>query len=127
MATPRPGSRVRGSSTGRPVMAALDLLGRRWSLRILWELRAGPVGFRLLRERCDEMSTSVLRQRLVELVEAGLVEQDGDQQYRLTAVGTDLGTALEPLTSWAERWASGGNARPAEPQVSVPRPAASTF
>ena len=30
---------VRGSRTGRPVMALLDLLGRRWSLRIIWELR----------------------------------------------------------------------------------------
>jgi DNA-binding HxlR family transcriptional regulator len=31
--------RVRGSRTGRPVMALLDLLGRRWTLRIVWELR----------------------------------------------------------------------------------------
>ena len=30
---------VRGSRTGRPIMALLDLLGRRWTLRILWELR----------------------------------------------------------------------------------------
>ena len=30
---------VRGSRTGRPIMALLDLLGRRWSLRIIWELR----------------------------------------------------------------------------------------
>ena len=30
---------VRGSRSGRPIMALLDLLGRRWTLRILWELR----------------------------------------------------------------------------------------
>ena len=30
---------VRGSRTGRPIMALLDLLGRRWTLRIIWELR----------------------------------------------------------------------------------------
>ena len=35
---------VRGSRTGRPVMALLDLLGRRWTLRIVWELRDGPLG-----------------------------------------------------------------------------------
>ena len=29
---------VRGSRTGRRIMALLDLLGRRWTLRILWEL-----------------------------------------------------------------------------------------
>ena len=50
MPTPRPGARVRGSRSGRPIMAALDLLGRRWALRILWELRAGALPFRALRE-----------------------------------------------------------------------------
>ena len=48
-------------------MAALDLLGRRWALRLLWELRGGPVGARALRERCDGMSSSVLYERLTEL------------------------------------------------------------
>ena len=50
MSTPKPGTRVRGSRTGRPIMAALDLLGRRWALRILWELRAGALSFRALPE-----------------------------------------------------------------------------
>jgi hypothetical protein len=48
---PRPGRPVLGSTTGRPVMAALDLFGRRWTLRVLWELRDGAVGFRLLQQR----------------------------------------------------------------------------
>jgi DNA-binding HxlR family transcriptional regulator len=51
------------------------------------------------------MSTSVLRQRLVELGDAGLVEQDGEQRYRLTEIGADLGVALRPLLQWSERWA----------------------
>ena len=38
-----PGQPVRGSASGRPIMALLDLLGRRWALRILWELRDGPL------------------------------------------------------------------------------------
>jgi DNA-binding HxlR family transcriptional regulator len=83
-------------------MVALDLLGRRWSLRILWELRDGPLGFRDLQARCDGMSSSVLRKRLVELVDAGLVEQD--DVYALTSIGRDLGTAIDPLTRWANRW-----------------------
>jgi len=41
---PRPGRPVRGSRTGRPIMALLDLLGRRWVLRILWELREAGYG-----------------------------------------------------------------------------------
>jgi DNA-binding HxlR family transcriptional regulator len=87
-------------------MAALDLLGRRWSLRVLWELRDGPVGARDLRYRCDGMSPSVLYQRLGELAAAGLVEQIADQRYELTDIGRSLGTALEPLDRWSRRWAS---------------------
>ena len=86
-------------------MVALDLLGRRWALRILWELRDGPLGFRDLQARCDGMSSSVLRTRLVELVEHGLVEQD--DAYRLTTIGRELGDAINPLTRWANGWRGG--------------------
>lgn len=102
---PRPGTAVRGSRTGRPIMAALDLLGRRWALRILWELRGGPLGARALRERCDTMSSSVLYERLGELTEAGLVMRDVDGGYALTDLGTSLGVALGPLDAWARTWA----------------------
>jgi DNA-binding HxlR family transcriptional regulator len=86
-------------------MAALDLLGRRWALRVLWELRDGPVGARELRTRCDGMSSSVLYDRLTELADAGLVERTDDGGYRLSRLGTDLGAALAPLDSWSKRWA----------------------
>lgn len=86
-------------------MAALDLLGRRWALRILWELRDGPVGARALRDRCDAMSSSVLYERLGELVAARLVERLADGTYQLTRLGADLGTALAPLDEWSRRWA----------------------
>lgn len=105
MPAPRPGNGVRGSSTGRPLLAAMDLLGRRWSLRILWELRDGPVGARDLRQRCDQMSSSVLYTRLEELAEARLVEQDDAGEYRLTSIGAALNTSLQPLDAWARRWA----------------------
>jgi DNA-binding HxlR family transcriptional regulator len=87
-------------------MAALDLLGRRWALRVLWELRDGPVGARALRERCDGMSTSVLYQRLRELSEAGLVRREGDERYALTEIGHSLGAAIVPLDRWANTWAT---------------------
>ena len=48
-------------------MALLDILGQRWTLRILWELREGSVGFRDLAARADSMSQSVLNRRLKEL------------------------------------------------------------
>ena len=102
---PRPGAAVRGSTTGRPLMAALDLLGRRWALRILWELRHGPLGARALRARCDDMSPSVLYDRLAELSSAGLIARDDTGTYALTAHGRSLERALRPLDAWSERWA----------------------
>ena len=106
MTVPRPGQPVRGSSTGRPLMAALDLFGRRWNLRIVWELRHGPVGFRALQQRCDNMSSSVLRQRLTELLDAQLVAQQPDTAYMLTDLGRGAYQALRPLARWSDAWAS---------------------
>jgi DNA-binding HxlR family transcriptional regulator len=86
-------------------MAALDLLGRRWTLRLIWELRGGPMGFRALQARCEGMSPSVLSQRLSELVESGVVAQNDTLSYGLTRRGDELLQALTPLNDWAARWA----------------------
>ncbi len=85
-------------------MALLDLLGRRWTLRILWELRDGPLGFRALQARCGGMSPSVLSQRLAELTQAGILAQTPAQAYALTARGEALLGALAPLNEWAAAW-----------------------
>ena len=105
MPTPLPGRRVRGSRTGRPIMALLDLLGRRWVLRILYELRDGPLKFRALQARCEGMSPSVLSQRLKELVEAGVLASEGDGAYGFTPRGERLVRLLRPLSAWAKEWA----------------------
>jgi DNA-binding HxlR family transcriptional regulator len=86
-------------------MAALDLLGRRWALRILWELRAGPLGFREIQHRCDAMSSSVLRDRLEELLDARLIARAEGDRYALSAQGHSLGRAIEPMKAWADGWA----------------------
>jgi DNA-binding HxlR family transcriptional regulator len=105
MPTPRPGAAVRGSRTGRPIMATLDLLGRRWALRILWELRNRPQSFRALRTLCDDVSPTVLNQRLAELRDSGLLGHEPGTGYALTPLGESLGESLAPLNAWAERWA----------------------
>jgi DNA-binding HxlR family transcriptional regulator len=94
---------VRGSRSGRPIMVLLDLLGRRWSLRILWELREQALTSRALRAACDEASPTVLQARLSDLRQAALVELTPDG-YRLTAMGKELLETLLPLYRFAERW-----------------------
>ena len=112
---PSPGRPVRGSDSGLPIMALLDLLGRRWALRVIWELREETLTFRELQARCDRVSSSVLNQRLAELRAAGIAEPAGDG-YQLTEEGERLLELSPPLQAWAERWAArerAGRRRPA--------------
>jgi DNA-binding HxlR family transcriptional regulator len=94
---------VRGSRTGRPIMALLDLLGRRWTLRIVWELRETTRTSRALRSACDEASPTILQTRLTELREAGFVDLTADG-YGLTELGRELFQTFAPLHRFAERW-----------------------
>lgn len=103
MKTVSPGRTVRGSKTGKPIMALLDLLGRRMTLRVLWELRDGPLTFRAL-QAAAATNPSVLNTRLAELRQAELVAHEGDG-YALTGLGRELLTLFLPLHVWAERWA----------------------
>src|SRR5215212_5793235 len=96
--------KVRGSRSGRPIMSLLDLLGRRWSLRIIWELREDSMTSRALRTACDDASPTVLQARLSELREAGLVELLSGDGYRLTPLGRELMESFLPLHQFAERW-----------------------
>ena len=87
------------------MLALLDLLGRRWALRILWELRQQPASFQALQRRCDSMSTSVLSQRLGELRDAQLVEKGQSGEYELTQSGSRLLTRLDGIDEWTQEWA----------------------
>ena len=96
---------VRGSRSGRPIMALLDLLGRRWTLRILWELREGrKLSSRELRTACDEASPTVLQARLSELREAGFLDLAAAGGYSLTPPGHELCEMVLPLHRFAEKW-----------------------
>jgi DNA-binding HxlR family transcriptional regulator len=86
-------------------MSVLEWLGRRWTLRVLWELREAPLAFRALQERCDAVSPTVLNERLRELREEGIVLLQEGGGYALTEDGRALGELLLPLHRWAEDWA----------------------
>ena len=105
MSLPTPERPIPGFQTGYPIVAALDLLGRRWILRNLWELRSGPMGFRALQALCDQMSPSLLSQRLSVLQTTGLIHHTEEGMYSLTGMGQQLLQALAPLQVWARQWA----------------------
>ncbi len=86
-------------------MALLDLLGRRWTLRVIWELRGEPLTSRALRTACGGISPTVLQERTNELRDAGLVELADATGYALTSLGRELLDKFLPLVAWSERWA----------------------
>jgi len=108
-ATPRVGAAVRGSTSGRPIMVVFDLLGRRGAMRILWELRDQPLNFRQLLEAA-QTNPALLNTRLAELREVALVAHEAGG-YRLTADGSALLLAMQPINEWAERWGRRSRAR----------------
>ncbi len=89
-------------ATTGTMSGTLDLLGRRWALRLVWELRRETLSFSELRERVS-ISPSVLSARLGELAEAGVVERDASRRYRLTGRGRELARLLYELNRWASR------------------------
>ena len=116
--TPTIGNPVRGSSTGKPIMVLLDLLGRRSTLRLIWELRNGDaMTFRALQSAADT-NPSLLNTRIKELRTASILTHTGEG-YSLTETGKSLIDALMPLTKWAEQWATLTKAQSLELQVST--------
>lgn len=103
MTTPLPKTPVRGSTSGVAIMAVFDLLGRKWNMRIIWELNATPLSFRALQEKCDNMSPSVLNARIKQLTVAALIYSTADG-YTLTNLGRSLMKTLDPLRAWASEW-----------------------
>ena len=108
MPTLKHGTKVGSSRTRRPIITVLNLLGRRWSLRILWELHLnGPSRFRALQRLCGDISPTVLNSRLSELREAGVIELRGAEGYIITEEGIALGKIINQLNTWAKCWAEG--------------------
>ena len=85
-------------------MVLFDVLGQRWTLRILWELRSDRLPFRALRSRCENVSPTILNRRLQELRELNLLDHDEDG-YGYTDWGRQLGAQLSGLSEWSVQWA----------------------
>jgi len=88
----------------QPLAEIIDLLGKKWVMRIIWELRDAPLTFRALQTACDGLSPSVLNNRL-KLLEAKLIIEKHDPSgYGVTRWGESLLEIQAPLGKWAKRW-----------------------
>ncbi|TGM34024.1 transcriptional regulator [Leptospira biflexa] len=87
--------------SNRPIMLLLDLLGSRWVLRILWELKDEAFTFRELQVKCENLSPTILNDRLKSLRNLNLVETS-ENGYSLSNDGKELLEVLGPLNSFAK-------------------------
>jgi DNA-binding HxlR family transcriptional regulator len=85
------------------VRRAADLLGRRWTLSILYASFEGAERFNEFRDALGRVPPATLTIRLTELVEAGLLERrvldtrPPGVEYRLTPVGRRFKPLLRAL------------------------------
>jgi DNA-binding HxlR family transcriptional regulator len=92
-----------------PVAHALDMVGDRWALLVVRELRLGARRYADLQASLPGLGPSVLSQRLRDLEQAGVLKRRtlpppvAAQVYELTEWGAELEPVFAALASWGVR------------------------
>lgn len=115
MATvPRPEAHICGTG------AAMDVIGGKWKVSILWALGERPYcRFGELRRLLPGITEKVLAAHLREMEADGIVHREAYDEvpprveYALTEAGRRLNTALGPLGDWGREHLLGGAPHPA--------------
>ncbi|MFD3688851.1 winged helix-turn-helix transcriptional regulator [Nocardiopsis sp. NPDC058631] len=93
--------------------AAMDVIGGKWKVLILWALDERPHRFGELRRTLDGVTEKVLASHLRELEVDGIVHREdfGEVpprvEYSLTPLGRSLNDALAPLGDWGRAHVGG--------------------
>jgi DNA-binding HxlR family transcriptional regulator len=92
-----------------PVARASEILAQRWTPIIIRDLLAGPTTFTKLADGAPGLSRTLLTTRLRDLQRLGLVETSPNRSgsgslYHLSETGADLGSVLDAIGRWGERW-----------------------
>ncbi len=95
----------KGATNDQPLLALFDLLGKNWTLRIIWSLKDGPCKFRELLYRAGTSSPTTLNGRIKELKNLHLLDLTKDG-YILTPLGFNLVSQLNLLKPWTKDWAN---------------------
>ena len=88
----------------RPIVALIDILSKKWIMRMLWELKQGACTFRELQARCGDISPTTINQRLKDLQKAHLVTRSSAEGYALTEAGYKLIELFDPINEFAQQW-----------------------
>ncbi|WP_328881836.1 winged helix-turn-helix transcriptional regulator [Streptomyces sp. NBC_00299] len=108
----RPGAYVCG------IDAAMDVVGGKWKVLILWALHVRPYRFGELRRELPGVTEKVLAAQLRELEADGIVHREAYDEvpprveYSLTPLGVSLNEALGPLGVWGRVNILGGAGEP---------------
>ncbi|MGW3367908.1 winged helix-turn-helix transcriptional regulator [Streptosporangium canum] len=94
--------------------AAMDVIGGKWKVLILWALDERACRFGELRRQVSGVTEKVLASHLRELEEDGIVHREVYDEvpprveYSLTSLGVLLNEALAPLGAWGREHVIGG-------------------
>ncbi|WP_139996435.1 winged helix-turn-helix transcriptional regulator [Paenibacillus paridis] len=90
--------------------AAADILGKKWTGRIIRVLLGGPKRFKEIKEQIPEMSDKMLTDRMKELESITIIkrqvypEMPVRIEYELTGKGRELEPVIESIQKWGEQW-----------------------
>ncbi|MFE7742998.1 winged helix-turn-helix transcriptional regulator [Nocardia sp. NPDC057455] len=88
---------------------AIDVVGGKWKMHLMWVLGTGPQRFGRIRRLLDGVSEKVLAENLRHLESSGVVHREvypevpPRVEYSLTPLGQELAAALRPLEEWGDR------------------------
>ncbi|MGY2031584.1 winged helix-turn-helix transcriptional regulator [Nocardia gipuzkoensis] len=88
---------------------AIDVVGGKWKMHLMWVLGTGPQRFGRIRRLLDGVSEKVLAENLRQLESSGVVHREvypevpPRVEYSLTPLGEELAVALRPLEEWGDR------------------------
>jgi DNA-binding HxlR family transcriptional regulator len=88
---------------------AIDVVGGKWKMHLMWVLAEGPVRFGQIRRKLDGVSEKVLAENLRQLEASGVVHRElyaevpPRVEYSLTPLGVSLNEALQSLEAWGEK------------------------
>jgi DNA-binding HxlR family transcriptional regulator len=89
---------------GDPLAGALEIVGGRLTLALIFELFEAPKSFNVLKAALSGIAANILSRRLRRLADAGVIEQivvSGRAAYALTERGRDLAEVRDSILAWA--------------------------